>query len=176
MPWCKTGTILKTKSKAGTAESKAGTAKSKRGTAKSKAGTTRVRGGLMNEEHEVKNALLDENVFFKSVIQNAAAPMFVIDISHEIIIWNNALAKLTGKSSFQMVGTKQQWAQFYPTKRPVLADLVIDQQLNQIDEYYASTSYSLFTEGSLRAEGWYENLGGNGTTFVVRLPRSHQQQ
>ena len=114
----------------------------------------------MNEEHEVKKTLLDENVFFKAVIQYAAAPMFVIDINHKIIIWNNALAKLTGKSSFQMVGTKQQWAPFYPTKRPVLADLVIDQQLNHVDEYYASHSYSLLTEGSLRAEGWYENIGG----------------
>ena len=114
----------------------------------------------MNEEHEANKTLLDENVFFKAVIQNAAAPMFVIDINHKIIIWNNALAKLTGKSSFQMVGTKQQWAPFYPTKRPVLADLVIDQQLNHVDEYYASHSYSLLTEGSLRAEGWYENIGG----------------
>ena len=78
----------------------------------------------MNEEYEVKKTILDENIFFKAVIQNAAAPMFVIDISHKIIIWNNALAKLTGKSSFQMVGTKQQWVPFYPTKRPVLAELV----------------------------------------------------
>ena len=77
----------------------------------------------MNEEHKLKKPLLDETFFLKTVIQDAAAPIFVIDSSHKIICWNNALAKLTGKSSFQMVGTRQQWVPFYPIKRPVLADL-----------------------------------------------------
>lgn len=103
----------------------------------------------------------DEEVkFFKDIIQHASAPMFVIDSNHKIIIWNNSLAKLTGKSSFQMVGTKQQWSAFYPAKRPVLADLVIDHELNRMGELYSSYSSSLFTEGSLRAEGWYDNIGG----------------
>ena len=114
----------------------------------------------MTEDLKVNNTLQDENVFLKAIIQNAAAPIFVIDSSHTIIFWNNALAQLTGKSSLQMVGTRHQWVPFYPAQRPVLADLVIDQQFNHADKYYAPHSYTLLTEESLRAEGWYDNLGG----------------
>ncbi len=115
---------------------------------------------LMKEVHDTKQLLKEEKDFFSGIIQHAAAPMFVIDSNHKIIFWNGALAKLTGKSSFQMTGTKQQWTPFYPSKRPVLADLVMDHSLNRADELYSSHSTSLFNEGSLRAEGWYENLGG----------------
>jgi PAS domain S-box-containing protein len=115
---------------------------------------------MMKEVHDTKQLLKNERDFFSGIIQSSAAPMFVIDRNHKILFWNNALAKLTGKSSFQMTGTKQQWTPFYKTKRPVLADLVIDHSLDHIDDLYSNHSSSLFIEGSLRAEGWYENLAG----------------
>jgi two-component system NtrC family sensor kinase len=115
---------------------------------------------MMEHFEKASQELCDENLFLRLIIQNAAAPIFVIDSTHKIIFWNSALAKLTGKSSFQMVGTKQHWSAFYPTKRPVLADLVIDQTLNRVKELYSSHSSSMYIEGSLRAEGWYDNLGG----------------
>ncbi|MDD2734244.1 MAG: PAS domain S-box protein [Desulfuromonadaceae bacterium] len=115
---------------------------------------------MMKEVQDSKQLLQDEKNFFGGIIQNAAAPMFVIDQTHTIIFWNSALATLTGKSSFQMVGTKQQWTPFYPEKRPVLADLVIDHASVRIDELYACHSSSQFISGSQRAEGWYDNLGG----------------
>jgi two-component system NtrC family sensor kinase len=115
---------------------------------------------MMNDVQDTKHLLKDEKEFFSGIIQNAAAPMFVIDRHHKILFWNNALAKMTGKSSFQMVNTKQQWSPFYPTKRPVLADLVVDHSPERLDEFYETHSLSLLKEGSLKAEGWYENLGG----------------
>jgi len=115
---------------------------------------------LMNEVHDTKKLLKEENDFFSGIIQNAAAPIFVIDSNHKILFWNNALAKLTGKSSFQMKGTKQQWTPFYTEKRPVLADLVIDQKLMQIDAFYSGFATSQLEEGIFRAEGWFESLGG----------------
>ncbi len=115
---------------------------------------------LMKEVHDAKQSLNDEKDFFSGIIQNAAAPMFVIDRNHKIIFWNSALAKLTGKISFQMTGTRQQWTPFYPAKRPVLADLVMDHELSRADELYSNHSSSQFIEGSLRAEGWFDNLGG----------------
>ena len=114
----------------------------------------------MGEVQNAKQMLKDERDFFSGIIQNAAAPMFVIDRHHNIIFWNNALAGLTGFSSSQMIGTNRQWTPFYNTIRPVLADLVIDHSLNRVDEYYSHHSSSLFLADSLQAEGWYENLGG----------------
>lgn len=115
---------------------------------------------MMAEVHGTKQLLKDEKDFFSSIIQNVAAPMFVIDRNHEILIWNSSLAKLTGKSSLQMTGTKLQWTPFYTSKRPTIADLVIDHTLNRVDELYSIHSSSLFIEGSLRAEGWFDNLAG----------------
>jgi PAS domain S-box-containing protein len=109
---------------------------------------------------QMQQAMEDEKRFFGSLIQNAAAPMFVIDHTHTIIFWNNAIAKLTGRSSFQMVGTKRHWEPFYPSRRPVLADLVLDQKLQSISDYYDDSHSSFFLDGAYRAEGWYDNLGG----------------
>lgn len=109
---------------------------------------------------QMQQAMEDEKRFFGNLIQNAAAPMFVIDRTHAIIFWNNAIAKLTGRSSFQMVGTKRQWEPFYPSKRPVLADLVLDHKQQSINDYYTDVQTSLFQDGAYRSEGWYDNLGG----------------
>jgi len=101
----------------------------------------------------------EEKDFYSRIIQNAAAPMFVIDTQHNILFWNNALAKLTGKSSFQMRGTKLQWTPFYSEKRPLLADLLIDQKLLAIENSYSGVETSHFVDGAYRAEGWYDNVG-----------------
>ena len=116
--------------------------------------------GLVTQLDEQNRTIEDETKFFGSLIQNAAAPMFVIDRTHTIIFWNNAVARLTGRSSFQMVGTKRQWEPFYPSKRPVLADLVLDRKLQSISELYDDSHSSFFLDGAYRAEGWYDNLGG----------------
>ena len=114
----------------------------------------------MNGSDEATQKLTVENKFLRSIIQNASTPIFVLDQNHTITIWNNALGIMTGKSSFQMVGTKQQWAPFYPQKRPVLADLVLDQTPEQIKEWYTTHSSSHYIAGALKAEGWYDNIGG----------------
>lgn len=115
---------------------------------------------MMCDVQAEKLKLKEEKDFLGGIIQNAAAPIFVIDRNHKILFWNSALAKMTGKSSFQMTGTKQQWEPFYPTKRPVLADLVIDNNPERLDEFYKTHSLSLTRKGSIKAEGWYDNIGG----------------
>ncbi len=115
---------------------------------------------MINEISHAKQLLKDEKDFFGGVIQNAAAPMFVVDNNHTILFWNNSLAKLTGKSSFQMKNTKQQWSPFYGSKRPVLADLVIDRTLNTIGAFYDDFEKSMFVDGGYQAEGWFDNING----------------
>ncbi len=115
---------------------------------------------LMQEVHDTKHLLKREKDFFSDIIQNAAAPMLVIDYNHKIIFWNTALTKLTGKSAEEMIGTNRQWTPFYDEERPVIADLVIDQTLDRADELYSNYSSGQSKIGSLRAEGWYENIGG----------------
>jgi two-component system NtrC family sensor kinase len=115
---------------------------------------------MMTEVRAARQAVADEKEFYSGIIQHAAVPMFVIDSKHTILFWNNSLAKLTGKSSFQMENTKQQWSPFYPSKRPVLADLVIDRKQGLIDELYTDFENVVIVDGTFKAEGWFDNLGG----------------
>lgn len=94
----------------------------------------------------------------ENILQRIASPMFVINRNHTIIYWNNALAQLTGLSSFQMVGTKNQWKAFYSANRKVMADLVVDNDLERLDELYTKISSSLFTLNAYQAEGWFDSL------------------
>ncbi len=115
---------------------------------------------LMQEVNDTKMLLRNEKDFFSDIIQHTAAPMLVIDHNHEILFWNAALSEMTGKSSSEMIGTNLQWTPFYATERPLIADLVIDQDTGSADKFYSKYAISSLKEGSLRAEGWYENIGG----------------
>lgn len=115
---------------------------------------------LMDEMLNTKKLLISEKEFFSGIIQNAAAPMFVIDTNHTILFWNESLSKLTGKTASEMVNTKLQWSPFYVSQRPVLADFVIDNNLGQVNEVYTKSGKSLLVDGAYKAEGWYENING----------------
>ncbi len=106
----------------------------------------------------MENPSLSKIGLLENIIQRIASPMFVIDSNHKILYWNNALAQLTGLSSFQMVGTKNHWQAFYSSKRHVMADLVLDNNLELLNKLYKKFTSSLFTSNAYQAEGWYDNL------------------
>lgn len=112
------------------------------------------------EPSEIRLILPDDIEFFSSIIQHAAAPMFVIDVNHTIIFWNNSLANLTGKSSRQMKGTSLQWSPFFPEEKPMLSDLIINCQHKKLSDIHNHIEPSQLVDGAYRAEGWYENVGG----------------
>ncbi|HKJ99974.1 MAG TPA: PAS domain S-box protein [Desulfotignum sp.] len=77
-------------------------------------------------------ALEEENLLLKNIIHKAPIPIFVLDSSHKIIHFNQALEELSGFQAEDMIGTHHQWKAFYAKKRPVMADLIID---NASDEH-----------------------------------------
>ena len=60
------------------------------------------------------------------ILDGSPVPTFVIDSSHVIVYWNEALARMSGVPAAEVLGTHHQWRAFYPAHRPVLADLVVD--------------------------------------------------
>jgi PAS domain S-box-containing protein len=71
-----------------------------------------------------------------------AIPAFVINKEHIVTHWNRACERLTGISSIEMVGTRDAWKAFYPIKRPVLADLVVDNSPEEIIAHYYKGKYT----------------------------------
>ena len=101
----------------------------------------------------------------EGIIYGSPIPMFVLDKNHKITYWNKAVERLTGFRSEEMIGTDRQWEPFYPHKRPIFADLIIDNDLETTKELYKGMHVrkSLMVEGAYEAEHFFPHLGEKGT-------------
>lgn len=117
---------------------------------------------LMN----LQDMLEKQKTFLEQLIKNAAVPIIVLDESHRIVVWNNAMQNLSGLSKDEIIGTRRQWVPFYDHERPILADLVLSDDMGDYSALYTHVSPSLHIPGALQAEGWYENLG-NKRRYVL---------
>jgi len=108
--------------------------------------------------------LEEENRTLNNIIFNAPIPIFVVDKNHTITHFNRALENLSGLSAEQMIGTTDQWKAFYSSKRPVMADLIIDRSSDaQIVEHYGD-KYKKTEKASNRfaATDFFPDLDENG--------------
>ena len=81
--------------------------------------------------------LEEENHILSNILHKAPIPIFVLDKSHTITHFNQALEELTGLSAKDVIGTREQWKAFYANPRPVMADLIIDRSSDaEIVEHY----------------------------------------
>ena len=98
-----------------------------------------------------------------AVIQESPISQFVIGRDHKILYWNHALAIYSGIEAEEVVGTDQQWRAFYPDKRPCLADLLVDNALDRIPEWYRDKfSKSTLTDDAYEATDFFPRKGKEG--------------
>jgi PAS domain S-box-containing protein len=111
-----------------------------------------------------------------SVIEGSPIPTFVIGLDHKVIYWNRALEQLSRISSEEVIGTNQHWRAFYGKERPCMADLLVDQSLETIPEWYRGVSRSKLLDETFEAEGFFPDLGENGRwlRFTAATIRSSQ--
>ena len=77
-----------------------------------------------------------ERIFANKLMEMLAVPAFVLDTDHRVMIWNRACERLTGVPASEIVGTDHHWRCFYEEPRPTLADLVIQNRLEEICHIY----------------------------------------
>jgi diguanylate cyclase (GGDEF)-like protein/PAS domain S-box-containing protein len=99
-----------------------------------------------------------------SIIEGLTVPTFVIDAEHMTTHWNLACEKITGVPAHEVIGTRQQWRAFYPSERPVMADLVLDGGVEgEIAAHYAGKyRRSEVLNGSFEAEAFFPHFGAGG--------------
>jgi PAS domain S-box-containing protein len=120
----------------------------------------------LRENAETLRRELDENIRLRKtldgIIEGSPIPTFVIDRNHRIILWNRAFTELSGIDGTAMIGTDNQWMPFYKEKRPVIADLIVDDDLEALKQYYGKkrVQKSAVIKGAYEATDFYENLGG----------------
>lgn len=109
---------------------------------------------------------LDNNILLvktiEGIIEGLPIPTFVIGRDHKIMLWNKACAELTGYSNREMINTDKQYLPFYQEKRPVIADLIADNDMEALDKYYGKKQVqkSTVVEGAYEARDYYKQLGG----------------
>ncbi|MDP2815567.1 MAG: PAS domain S-box protein, partial [Rectinemataceae bacterium] len=111
-------------------------------------------------------ALQEKDKFMDSIIQSSAVATFVINADHKVTYWNGACEDLTGIKSEDLLGTSDHWKAFYDHPRPCVADVIIDDKVNEMANFYEVYAKSDLIPDGIRAEGWYPNLGGKNRYVV----------
>ncbi len=100
------------------------------------------------------NVSTHEHLFAIRLMQHLVVPTFVLDPEGRVMIWNNACERLTNVSADEVVGTKDHWKAFYPEARECLADLVVQERIEDIEKLYATHSVKDDVFVGVRAENW----------------------
>jgi two-component system NtrC family sensor kinase len=101
---------------------------------------------------------------FSHFLDCSPVPTFVLDLNHVIKHWNKACEHVLGYPAALMLETQKQWLPFYRHKRPVLADMMIDNTAgNDADGlYHNKLKPSSLVKGAYEAEDYFESLGQSG--------------
>ncbi len=117
-----------------------------------------------DRSREIELELNEEERTQSQIIQGSTIPTFVINKDHIVTHWNKALEKLSGRTSEEVVGTNQQWAPFWQSERPTMADVIVDQiDKLEVQKLYGSQwRESGLIEGAYEAEVFFPRVGKNG--------------
>jgi PAS domain S-box-containing protein len=107
------------------------------------------------------------NDIMPTILDCTPMAQFAIDTDHRITLWNRAFAEMTGIPAEKMIGTSDQWRPFYPHKRPVLADLIVD---NNIPEAKTLSKDRGIRKSEIVPSAWeatdlFRNVGGKDRWF-----------
>jgi PAS domain S-box-containing protein len=116
----------------------------------------------LKEWKDWQEKLLREKKTIEGIIEGSPIPSFVINNKHEVILWNRACTELTGYSAEDMLGTDKHSTPFYSVKRPMIADLIVDNDMEGLSKYYGAKKVKKAEKvlGAYEATDHFENLGG----------------
>jgi len=123
---------------------------------------------------QAQGALMESEQLLYSILEGSPIPTFVIGKDHRIIYWNKALQELTGIPAKEVIGTSQQWRAFYSEERPSLADVLVDQTIQDIPRWYSEKCRkSKLIEEAYEATDFFAELGNRGkwlrfTAAIIR--------
>ena len=110
---------------------------------------------------------LTRNISAEHLLQHMPVSTFVLNIRHQVVIWNRACELLTGLKAEEMIGTGQHWCGFYTEKRPCLADLLLDSTLGEVSSLYEQTSGFTTCNDICHTENWCLMPDGRRLYLVI---------
>lgn len=113
----------------------------------------------ITKQKKLEQEAIDNQHLLTEIIDGSPVPTFVIDKDHKVTHWNKACEAIIGTEQETMVGTKDQWKPFYPKERPVMADLVLNQDAEMIQHHYHGIwSKSPLVEGAWEATSHFPHF------------------
>jgi len=116
----------------------------------------------LKEREAWQERLLREKKTIDGIIEGSPIPSFVINKEHQVILWNRACVELTGCSAEDMLGTDQHYKSFYSLKRPMVVDLIVDNDVDGLNKFYGAKKVKKSDKvfGAYEAYDHFDNLGG----------------
>jgi PAS domain S-box-containing protein len=107
----------------------------------------------------------------QDLVQGAPIPEFVIDSDHRVVFWNKALEEYSGIAASDVVGTTNHWKAFYPSQRPCLADLLVDENVDGIARWYAGKQpQSPVMKNNFAATDYFPAMNGGAWLYFTAAP------
>jgi diguanylate cyclase (GGDEF)-like protein/PAS domain S-box-containing protein len=85
-------------------------------------------------------------------METLAIPVFVLDTTFRVMLWNRACERLTGVPAREIIGTRDHWRSFFEERRPTLADLLIEDRAGEAGRI--QPRLGLADEQHMSAESW----------------------
>jgi PAS domain S-box-containing protein len=117
----------------------------------------------VTEEKKMEANIKENERRLNAIIQGLSIAAFFIDRNHKVVYWNKALEELSNINTKDVVGTDNQWWAFYSQKRPVLADILIDNDVESINRWYhGKCKKSRLLSDSYEGQDFFPALGDIG--------------
>lgn len=116
----------------------------------------------LKERRNWQEKLLREKKTIEGIIEGLPIPSFVINHEHKVILWNRACSELTGYAAEEMLGTGNHFKPFYSANRPMIADLIVENDMDGLNKHYGTKNVKKSEKvvGAYEATDYYANLGG----------------
>lgn len=131
----------------------------------------------ITERKRAEERLLNAEKELNEVINGSPIPSFVIDRNHNLTHWNEALERLTGFKSQELLGAPYPSPRLYGSERPSMADLLLDGKTEEIERRYAGKCQRIEAEeDTFQATDFFPMIGAGGTwlTFSASLLKDAQ--
>jgi PAS domain S-box-containing protein len=126
-------------------------------------GELSIRKSYYPELQQRQEALMESEARLRSILHALPVMQFVIDNNHHVISWNRVMETYSGLRAEDILGTDGQWRAFYPEKRPVLADILLDQAFQLLPELYPENfSRSRLVEDGYEVIRFFPQMGEKG--------------
>lgn len=149
-------------------------------------GTTMPGGGtigIMTDMREIRKKeshLIASKKLFDDLVQGSPIATFVINTDRKIVYWNKEMEKLSGMKGPKMIGTQDHWKMFYPKKRKMITDLLVEnKKIKTIISHYDHFDFEVCTQdNAIIGSQFFKNVGGRDRwlRFIIKPMRDPENR